>query len=248
MGSTPAHVSRLMAEDAGLAAAYSAVFRQPPPLAPDEGQQEQVTVNVAKALGAYAGSLVSGRTPFDDFRDALARGDAAAAARFPPDALRGARLFVGKAACNLCHAGPLFTHGEFGDIGMRFFVRPGVVDPGRQGGIQALRASRYHLLSAWSDAPGDDPATLKTLRVELQHRNFGEFKVPSLRGVAATAPYMHDGQVARLEDVIRHYSDLDLDRLHADGEQILRPLGLSPGEQADLLAFLRTLTESEPKP
>ena len=58
------------------------------------------------------------------------------------------------------------------------FVRPGVVDPGRHGGIQALQASAHNLLSSWSDGPPE--AALKTRHVDLQHRNFGEFKVPSL--------------------------------------------------------------------
>lgn len=101
------------------------------------------------------------------------------------------------------------------------FLRPGQVDPGRQGGITAPWASPFNLLSRWSDGPPE--AALKTHHVELQHRNFGEFKVPSLRNVANTAPYMHDGQIATLRDVVRHYSELNMERLHADGESILQP-------------------------
>ena len=52
----------------------------------------------------------------------------------------------------------------------------------------------------------------------LEHRNFGEFKVPGLRNVAHTAPYMHNGSLATLADVVRHYSELSPDRLHSDGE------------------------------
>jgi cytochrome c peroxidase len=76
----------------------------------------------------------------------------------------------------------------------------------------------------------------------LEHRNFGEFKVPSLRNASFTAPYGHDGQLATLADVVRHYSELNLDRLHADGEQLLKPLRLSAREQADLVVFLETLS------
>jgi cytochrome c peroxidase len=61
--------------------------------------------------------------------------------------------------------------------------------------------------------------------------------------VALTAPYMHDGQLATLHDVVNHYSELDLDRLHADGERILEPLHLTDGEHADLIAFLGTLSD-----
>ena len=67
--------------------------------------------------------------------------------------------------------------------------------------------------------------------------------MPSLRNVALTAPYMHDGQLATIDDVLGHYSELNLDRLHADGEQILKPLRLTALEQADLLAFLRSLSD-----
>ncbi len=78
----------------------------------------------------------------------------------------------------------------------------------------------------------------------MEHRNFGEFKVPSLRNVALTAPYMHNGSLATLADVVRHYSELSLDRLHSDGEaMLLKPLRLSARESADLVAFLETLTE-----
>jgi cytochrome c peroxidase len=195
----------------------------------------------ATALGAFVGSLVSAPTPFDRFRDALERGDPGAAARYPPEALRGLRLFVGRGRCHLCHGGPRLSHGEFADIGAGFFVRPGVVDPGRHGGILALQRSRHNLLSAYADAPGE--AALKTRHVQLQHRNFGEFKVPSLRNVALTAPYLHDGRILTLDGVLRHYSELDLDRLHADGERILEPLHLSEAESRDLKAFLQSLTD-----
>ena len=84
---------------------------------------------------------------------------------------------------------------------------------------------------------------MSTRHVEAQHRNFGEFKVPSLRNVARTAPYMHNGSLATLADVVRHYSEVDEDRLHADGERILKPLHLTDAERADLIAFLESLSD-----
>lgn len=119
-----------------------------------------------------------------------------------------------------------------------------MVDPGRHGGIQALQASRYNLLGDFSDR-ADDEAARKTRHVMLQHRNFGEFKVPGLRQAAFTAPYLHDGQLATLAAVVEHYSTLSPDRLHADGEAILKPLKLSAGERDDLLAFLRSLSSPQ---
>ncbi|MFM8769413.1 MAG: cytochrome-c peroxidase, partial [Rubrivivax sp.] len=240
MASSAEHLQAELARQPALAAAWWRVFGQEV-----RAQEPQtVLVGTAKAISAYVATLVSGRTPFDEFRDALARGDQAAAARYPLAAQRGLQLFIGRGNCQLCHGGPRFTHGEFADIGLRFFVRPGVVDAGRFAGIEALKASPHNLLSRWADAPppgGPDEAP-KTPHEDATHRNFGEFKVPGLRQVARTAPYMHDGQLATLEAVVQHYSELNLERLHADGEQVLRPLHFSPQEAQDLAAFLRSLT------
>lgn len=242
MAATPAQLAGLVQQDAAYRRAWRRVFGTAPVAGRDD---ERTAVQAAKALGAYTATFVSPRSAFDDFRDALLRGDRVRAAQYPLAAQRGLRLFVGRASCNVCHAGPLFSNGEFGDIGRPFFVRPGVVDPGRHGGIVALRASRHSLLGPHADRPGADAT--KTAHVELQHRNFGEFKVPSLRALASTAPYMHDGGLATLLEVVRHYNRIDLERLHADGERILRPLGLDEGEEADLVAFLRSLSDPAPR-
>jgi cytochrome c peroxidase len=240
MASSGAHIRQLLQKDAELSCRYQRVRGRKP----DTVSDDDALVDAAKALGAFVGSLQSGPTPFDQFVHALGRGDRQATSRYPLHAQRGLRLFVGKGQCSTCHHGPMFSNGEFADIGVPFFVRPGVVDPGRHGGIEQLRASPYNLLSGFSDA-SDAQTRVKTQHLAPAHRNFGEFKVPSLRNVADTAPYMHDGQLATLEAVVRHYSNLNLDRLHADGEQILKPLKLTETEVADLVAFLRTL--SDPK-
>jgi len=74
-------------------------------------------------------------------------------------------------------------------------------------------------------APGE--AATKTRHVHLQNRNVGEFKASFLRNVAQIAPYLHDGRRPTLAAAVRHDAKIDLDRLHADGEHILEPLGLS---------------------
>ena len=91
------------------------------------------------------------------------------------------------------------------------------------------------------------PPAARTRHVRLRQSNFGEFRVPSLRNVALTAPYMHAGSLAKLADVVHHYSTLDEERLHAGGERILRRLDLDARERSDLVAFLETLTEKEPR-
>lgn len=199
---------------------------------------EAMLVNAAKAMAAYQATLVSPRSPFDDFRDALLRGDTRAAARYPLAAQRGLRLFVGEGGCHLCHAGPAFTNGEFAAIGIGHF-RGGGVDPGRWGGLERLLASPTNRLGTWSDGTaGSEP----TRHVMIEPRHFGEFRVPGLRQLAHTAPYFHDGSARTLGDVVRHYSELDVERIHADGVALLRPLKLSKGQAADLAAFLRSLS------
>ena len=202
---------------------------------------EQVLVDAGKALAAFQETLVSPLTPFDDFRDALERRDEEGMRRYPDAAKRGLRIFVGKGNCSVCHVGPLFTNGEFADVGVPFFTGPGKVDPGRQGGIKHLESNGFNLLGRYNDDPARGSAT-GTRHVVAQHRNFGEFRVPSLRNVARTAPYMHNGSLATLQDVVKHYSELNEERLHADGEKILRRLDLSAGESDDLVAFLETLS------
>lgn len=235
MASSATQVARTVRADAALACRYRRVFGDA------DKPDEALLVDVTKAIAAFVETLLTRRTPFDEFRDALLRGDRAAAARYPLAAQRGLRLFVGEGNCGVCHFGPAFTNGEFADIGVPFFV-PGGVDRGRYAGIQRLRADPYNLLGRFNDAPGD-AAAARTRHVALQPRNFGEFKVPGLRNVAKTAPYMHDGSRATLRDVVRHYSELNEDRLHTEGEKILRPLRLSPQASADLVAFLESLSD-----
>jgi cytochrome c peroxidase len=235
LGMSAKAIADFVRGDADLACRYRKVFGEVP------ADDEAVLVGVAKALAAFQETRVSGRTPFDEFRDALAKGDGNGIAAYPEDAKRGLAIFVGKGRCNLCHLGPAFTNGEFHDTGIPFFLGRGRVDEGRHAGIRKLRASPFNLLGAYNDDPKRSSAT-GTRHVRLEHRNFGEFRTPSLRNLRLTAPYMHNGSLATLRDVVDHYSSVSPDRLHADGEAILRALHLSEQESRDLVAFLETLS------
>jgi cytochrome c peroxidase len=239
MGASAAQAAALLRKDPEYACSYEKAFGAPPP-----AEDETLLAHIGKALAAFQETLVTGRTPFDEFRDALARGERERSRQYPEAAERGLKIFVGKGSCNTCHIGPAFSNGEFHDVGIPHFIRRGEVDPGRHGGIRRLQAGAFNLLGRHSD-DASRASAIKTRHVALDHRNFGEFKVPGLRNVALTAPYMHNGGLATLADVVRHYSELDLDRLHADGEAILKPLRLSERESADLVAFLESLTERE---
>ena len=231
MNSSAAHVAKVVRDI--FPSEYEKAFQRKPPAA-----DEELLVDVGKALATFQETLVSGRTPFDEFRDALARGDASS---YPEDAKRGLKIFIGKGNCATCHFGPHFTNGEFADTGIAFFVAPGRVDSGRHSGIQKLKNNSFSLVGRFNDDASRSTAT-GTRHVELQHRNFGEWRVPGLRNVAQTAPYMHNGSLPTLRDVVKHYSELNEERLHADGERVLKPLRLTPAEVDDLVAFLESLS------
>jgi len=235
MGMSVSSVAGAIRREPDFACRYERAFGRKPP-----ADNLEIVADVGKALAAFQETLQSARTPFDAFRDALARNDAAAMARYPAAAKRGLKIFVGRGACNACHLGPAFTNGEFHDIGVGFFAGPGRVDAGRLAGIDKLKAGDFSLLSRFNDDPGRSTA-VSTRHVVREHRNFGEFKVPSLRNVAGTAPYMHDGSLKSLREVVRHYSELPEERLHVHGERILKPLRLTDAESADLVAFLASL-------
>ncbi|HVS20011.1 MAG TPA: cytochrome c peroxidase, partial [Planctomycetota bacterium] len=204
---------------------------------------EEVAVRALKALAAYERRLVSARAPFDVFAEGLRDGDPEKLAALSQSAQRGARLFVGRGRCRTCHSGPNFSDGEFHDIGIAPLGGGRAADSGRFGGLERLLADPFNSASAHSDdREGEKARALASLIVGPQ--SWGEFKTPSLRNVARTAPYMHQGQFATLEDVLHYYSTLEgmLPAGH-HAESILLPLDLDEGERADLLAFLHSLTD-----
>ena len=259
MGSSERHVAALVRSQPDLECGYRQVFGQPPAATEDD----KVLADIGKALAAFQATLVTGRTPFDDFRDALARGDRSVQARYPEAAKRGLRLFIGRGQCSLCHLGPQFSNGEFDQVGIPVRRADGRFDWGRYDGIKAVRASRFSLLGRFSDDRKGSTGE-STRRVALTVEAYGQFKVPGLRNAALTAPYMHDGSIATLTRVVRHYSTINDEKLilaaphpHAEpGEEqperptgsVLRTLNLDPREIADLVAFLDTLTETRPGP
>jgi len=91
--------------------------------------------------------------------------------------------------------------------------------------------------SAWSDTQRSE---LGRYAVTKMPTNIGQFKTPTLRNVALTAPYMHDGSIKTLEDVIEHYDKGGENSRFVDAKVF--PLHLTPQEKADLLAFLQSLT------
>ncbi len=239
MAGSRQRVFRLVRDDADLRGAYEAVFGAFPP-AEDRASVNRVFVAMGKALAAHQRRIVSRGAPFDVFVEGLRAGDPARMAALSGPARRGLKIFVGRGQCRTCHAGPNFTDGEFHDIG----VPPGAglaPDAGRADGVARLHGDEFQAGGSFSDDRQSDAARSTAFLDPIAP--VGQVKTPSLRNVAATAPYMHQGQLATLGDVVRYYSTLEgrmPPGLH--DEKILVPLRLDAGETADLIAFLESLT------
>lgn len=235
MGASAEHVRAHIAGDAALTEAYARLFQRPA----GETAPEDVLVDAAKALAAFQETLISPRTPFDEFRDALEHGDAAAAAgRYPRAARRGLTVFLGKGNCAFCHAGPHFTTGGFAGSLVSPTVDAAVRDTGRHGGLERLLRSPYTLNGRFNDDAAHTTAWDSSATPPADSDR-GTFRVPSLRGLKSSAPYMHDGSMATLRDVALHHSK-------AGGSLVSGTLPtnasrLTQGEIDDLVAFLESL-------
>jgi cytochrome c peroxidase len=134
------------------------------------------------------------------------------------EARRGATLFV-EVGCSSCHSGPLLTNGSYHNLGLYGFSDVDDVPPGQEG---------LYLATG-------------------QARDLGRWRVPSLRNVALTAPYFHDGSAATLEEVLDVYEQGG----RGEGKrsplksEALVPLTLSHADRAALIVFLRALTDDE---
>ena len=238
-GSDAARVAHVVRVGDGLACRYRRSFGALPAAHADE----RVMINVAKAIAAFVETLTTGRTPFDQFRDALARGNVGAGASYPSAARRGAELFVGKGQCATCHAGPNFSDGAFHAAAPHRALSAGAPDAGREVGLAEWRRSPYNRFSRFSDLKLRPSAAQSSATGDTATR--GQFRTPTLRNVAVTAPYMHDGSVDTLFEAVGHHARPEL--LGEDDAQrsVPPPAALSAQETLDLVAFLETLTDAQ---
>ena len=237
LAATPRHVAQLVRSDEQFSCRYRKTFGA----APSPTDDEAVFVDVGKALAAFVETLVSGYTPFDRFRDALAKGEALPPGTYSEAALRGLKIFIGKGGCESCHSGPNFTSGEFFSTGLSKATLRGRPDPGRHAVIPKLLDSRYNLMGPYNDDKTGATAA-HTRRAAFEKTTPGEFKVPSLRNLVLTGPYGRDGNADTLADVVRHYSGIDPVRLHAKDGRPAQPLNLTQREQTDLVVFLESIS------
>lgn len=267
-------VVHLVAQDAELRLAYEGIFGPLPDLSdsarfPAQGKptgdpddpldqawramaaDDQHTVNVVfsnlgKAIAAYERQLIRGDAPFDRWVQGLQDGDPEKLAAISEQAVAGFELYRGQGNCHLCHAGPTFTNNSFHNVGLAWV--PGIRkdDLGRYDGIATLLEDPFNGLGAYSDDP--DAALYKLGYLTQGADQLGQFKVPSLRNVALSPPYMHGGQLPTLTDVVRFYSELDQQPTWGHREDLLVPLEWDEAQIASVVAFLESLTGAEPDP
>lgn len=186
-------------------------------------KSEGITINtIAKAIAAYERTLLSGNSPFDRFitgnRKAMTEAQ-----------VRGWELFKGKGKCIQCHthsqANPLFTDFKFHNTG-----------------IAAVDTLFDKLLGSVTNSATID---LNLLAHAEDFAELGRFavKTPTLRDVELTSPYMHNGSLKTLIDVVQFYNRGGNANSHLD--RLMQPLHLSDAEVNDLVQFMRALTSDD---
>ncbi|HEY0480063.1 MAG TPA: cytochrome c peroxidase [Kofleriaceae bacterium] len=198
-----------------------------------------IMANAGKAIEAYERKLVSRNAPIDRY----IAGDRTA---LSAAAKRGLRLFIGKAACVDCHSGPAFTDQSFHNTGVpQLGINLPRTDNGRFDDLSRTLTNTFNTTGKYSDDLTFGMAKLGGLKVTDDLK--GLFRTGMLRQIQNTSPYMHTGGLMTLEDVVRFYNSgggtADFAGVKSPA---LVPLLLSDEEQADLVAFLRSLTGDPP--
>ena len=197
---------------------------------------------LGRALAAYQRALLSGDSPFDRWyfgREELPTKKGSGAEGYPALAARGFAVFQGK-GCTACHrindSSALFTDGQFHNTGTGY-LRAG----------RALRPPLVQLAPGIFVVPTIDAETETFTddgRYEVTGREADKwrYRTPSLRNVALTGPYMHDGSIATLDAVVAFYAQGGGGDPAQDPRT--RSIQLTQSDQEALVAFLMTLTSS----
>ena len=192
---------------------------------------------LASALASYQRTLVSGNSRFDRWRygkqaDALTAAEQA-----------GFAVFAGKGRCTACHSvgqqHALFADGQFHNTGLGWArSQP---DPARSHQVR-LAPGVVVQVADQALASVSEPLQEDMGRYEVSKRaqDRWAYRTPTLRNVALTGPYMHDGSLATLEAVVDYYEQGGIDNPGKDA--LVKPLQLSGDDKRNLVAFLRTLT------
>ncbi|MEM6972914.1 MAG: cytochrome c peroxidase [Pseudomonadota bacterium] len=184
------------------------------------GMGEPSNGGARNALMAFMQTIVSRGAPIDT-------------ATLSAAASRGQGLFEGKAGCADCHSGPRFTDDQPYNTGVP--DNPEIwADPERHSAF--VTYAKFMGIESYMLLREDPGAFIRTHQPETRR----SFLTPSLRELTWTAPYMHNGILATLDDVVDFYNAGGGDDPLKD--QRLKPLNLVPSEKADLIAFLESLS------
>ncbi|HEX3761622.1 MAG TPA: cytochrome c peroxidase [Kofleriaceae bacterium] len=198
-----------------------------------------IMANAGKAIEAYERKLISRNAPIDRY----IAGDYTA---LSPAAKRGLGLFIGKAACVDCHAGPTLSDNKFYNTGVtQAGINAPVTDNGRFDDLTKTLTNAFTGAGKYSDDPAAGMAKLAGMQVTDDLK--GQFRTGMLRQIEMTGPYMHTGSLTTLEDVVRFYNwGGGTAGFAGTKSPAMVPLLLTDEEQADLVAFLHTLTGDPP--
>ena len=211
---------------------YLNAFRK---LFPNDG----ITLNnVADAIAAYERTLTSGNSPFDRFIE----GDLHA---LTSSQKAGWALFKGKARCIECHAfspsSPFFTDSRFYNTGVAGGGQDFKLLTQRAEEIRSHRRDEAKAAGVLAHQP--EFSELGRFLVTHNDNDIGAFKTPSLRDVELTGPYMHNGSLRTLLDVVRFYDRGGQKNPKLDSK--MQVLNLTEQEMSEIVEFLRTLTSDD---
>lgn len=192
---------------------------------------------LGRALAAYQRTLIAGGSPFDRY---LYGGQTNA---LTAPAIRGLALFRGKARCAACHtigeSSALLTDQGLHNTGLGYLASMAPASEIRRAELAPGTTIAYDL-RAVADSAERPPNDLGRYEITEQPADRWKYRTPSLRNVARTRPYMHNGSLSTLADVVAFYNDGGVPNEGLD--PLIQPLGLSDAERADLVAFLDSLT------
>lgn len=205
----------------------------------DRDAANQAFADLGKVIAAYVETLDHRPSRFDLFVDEVSAENFDAANEIlDSDERSGLRLFldVSRTLCLRCHNGPMLTNFGFHNIGTGEDAQ-GLPDFGRMLGLQAALVNEFNCMGPYSDARREECREL--IHAAEQHSDQGAFKVPGLRDVAETAPFMHDGRFDDLRAVMEFYvNGPDAE----SGPSEITPIELDELEIDQIIAFLQTLS------
>jgi cytochrome c peroxidase len=204
-------------------------------MTPEQREEvNRVYTNMGKSIAAFVRTIMPQPSPFDRYVEQVLAGDTVRSRMaLSEDEAAGLHLFIGKAKCTNCHNGPMFTNGEFHNLGLPQ-KQNGLPDKGRAAAITQVLSSEFNCLSKYSDARPDECPELRF--IDTSYKKYeGAFKTPTLRNVSERPPYMNEGQFATLHEVLQFY------RTRAQNPELAHG-DLTEKEIDQLEAFLHTLS------